>query len=93
VSFVAWHDGFVGTTSIKDINQGEIESGTAVTIKGELTILVGNLMTVSADGAAIGFMWEGTKPPLNSIVVVRGVVENPIWLRDVTSVDAIWIFS
>ena len=92
-SVIMWHDGVIGTTSIRDINQGDVESGTAVTIKGELTILVGNLMTVSENGAGIGFMWEGTKPPLHSIVVVRGIVDNPIWLRDVTSVDAVWIFA
>ena len=92
-SVIMWHDGVILTTSIRDINQGDVESGTSVTIKGELTILVGNLMTVSENGAGIGFMWEGTKPPLHSIVVVRGVVENPIWLRDVTSVEAIWVLS
>jgi alpha-acetolactate decarboxylase len=93
VGVITWHDGLIGTTSIRDINQGDVESGTAVTIKGELTLLLGNVMTVSGDGGALGFLWEGTKPPMNSIIVVRGIVENPIWLRDVSSVEAVWIFS
>jgi hypothetical protein len=92
-SFVLWHDGMIGVTSIRDINQGDFEEGTAVTIKGELILIMGDLMTVSGDGGVIGFRWEGTKPPLNSIVVVRGIVQNAIWLRDVTSVDAVWIFA
>ena len=92
-SFVLWYDGMIRTTSIRDINQSDIEAGTAVTIKGELVLIMEDVMTVSGDGGVIGFRWEGTKPPLNSIVVVRGIVQNSIWLRDFTSVDTVWIFS
>ena len=34
---VVWHNGQIGVTSIADINAGDVEIGTAVTVKGELT--------------------------------------------------------
>ncbi|MHA1927232.1 MAG: hypothetical protein ACTSV2_01495, partial [Candidatus Thorarchaeota archaeon] len=60
---VSWHDGIIGTTTIADINQGDVDTGTSVTIKGELIISVFNILTVSdGDGHAVAFSWEGTEP-------------------------------
>jgi hypothetical protein len=91
IGIVAWHDGLIGTTSIRDINQGDIAVGTAVTIKGELTVVLFDLCTVATDNGLIVFTWDGSKPPLNSIVVVRGTVSSIGSLSDVTSVDSVWI--
>ncbi len=93
IGIVAWHDGLFGVTQIRDINQGDIDVGTAVTIKGELTARLGNLVTVNTGSNFVAFLWEGEIPPLHSIVVVRGTVESFISLTDVTSVDAVWIFQ
>ena len=73
IGVTSWHDGLFGTTEIRDINQGDLAVGTAVTIKGELTARLGNFLTVSSDDYGVGFIWEGTAPPLHSIVVVRGL--------------------
>ncbi len=93
VAIVAWHDGLFGTTEIRDINQGDIDNRTAVTIKGELTARIGNLLTVKDGSYFVAFFWEGEIPALHSIVVVRGTVSSVISLADVTSVDAVWIFQ
>lgn len=91
---IAWHDGLFGITAIRDINQGELDTGTNVRIKGEVTAIVGNLMTVSdGDGHTVAFSWSGDKPALGSIVVVSGEVSSFISLSDVSSVWAVWIFK
>jgi len=91
---IAWHDGLFGITAIRDINQGELDTGTNVRIKGELTAIVGNLMTVSdGDGYTVGFSWSGDKPALGSIVVVSGEVSSVLTLSDVSSVWAVWVFK
>lgn len=95
VGIVAWHDGLIGVTSIADINAGNIDNGTAVTIKGKLIFRAGNLHTVkslSGDNFVI-FEWAGSSPPLDLIVVVRGVVSSIGTLSDVTSVEVVWVFQ
>ena len=92
VGVVAWHDGLIGLTSINDINDGLVDIGTHVIIKGELTARLGNFITVNDGLNLVGFIWEGAST-LNSIVVVRGIVESFITLKNVTSVDVVWIFS
>jgi len=92
VGVVAWHDGLIGLTSINDINDGLVAAGTAVTIKGEVTIILGNLLTVNDGANFVGFVWNGPAQ-LNSIVVVRGIVSSIITLQNVTSVDIVWIFT
>jgi hypothetical protein len=92
IGVVAWHDGLFGLTSINDINDGLVDIGTHVAIKGEVTARLGNFITVNDGLNLVGFFWEGAST-LNSIVVVRGVVESIITLRNVTSVDVVWIFS
>ncbi len=95
VGIVAWQDGLIGEASIADINAGNIDNGTAVTIKGKLIFRAGNLHTVkslSGDNFVI-FEWAGSSPPLDSIVVVRGVVSSIGTLSDVTSVEVVWVFQ
>ncbi len=92
VSVVAWHDGLIGVTSIGDINSGDVSTGTKVTVKGELTFIFQDVMTITDDdGNSLAFTWDGDKPALGSIVVVRGEVTSFITLGEVTSVDAVWL--
>jgi len=92
VGVVAWHDGLIGVTEISDINNGTVSNGTSVTIKGEVTLRIGNILTVSDGSNFVGFDWTGAST-LNSIVVVRGVVSSLITLTDVTSVEIVWIIT
>ncbi len=95
VGVVAWHDGLIGVTSIAEINAGNVDNGTSVTIKGRLVFRAGNLHTVrsiSGDNFII-FEWAGSSPPLDSIVVVRGVVSSIGTLSDVSSVEVVWVFQ
>jgi len=92
IGFVSWHDGLIGLTSINDINDGLVPVGTPVSVKGEITLRVGNLITVADGSNFLAFEWGGAST-LNSIVVVRGVVSSIISLSNVTSVDVVWIFS
>ncbi len=93
-ALVAWHDGVVGTTAIRDINQGDVGIGTKVVVKGYLKIRIGNVLTVSdGEGHAITFVWDGTVPPLQSVVVVRGTVQSIFTLEDVTAVETAWLFK
>ena len=92
IGVVAWHDGLVGLTSINDINDGLVPNGTAVTIKGEIILRVGNFITVSDGSNAVGFIWEGASQ-LNSIVVVRGIVTSFVTLGNVSAVNIVWIFT
>jgi hypothetical protein len=92
VGVVAWHDGLIGLTSINDINDGLVPNGTAVAIKGEVTIVLGNLITVNDGLNFVGFVWEGPSQ-LNSIVVVRGIVSSIVLLMNVSSMDIVWIFQ
>lgn len=95
VGVIAWHDGLIGVTSIADINAGNIDNGTAVSVKGELVFRAGNIHTVKStigDNIVI-FEWAGSSPPLGSIVVVRGTVSSIGTLSDVTSVEVVWVFQ
>ena len=93
IAVVGWHDGLFGTTSIADINHGDVSDGTPVTIKGILALRIGNLHTVtSMDGDyAVAFEWTGTSPAIDSVVVVRGVVDTAFTLNGVSSVEAVWV--
>lgn len=95
--FLAYHDGLIGTTSMRDINQGDIAEGTAVSVKGEINYVSGFGVTVvtivDSNDNFVVFSYDGTLPPQNSIVVARGIVDGPYSLRDVTSIDAVWVFQ
>ncbi len=95
LSYVAWHDGVIGTTSIKAINDGDVSTGTRVTVKGQLTLRLGNLHTISTlDGHnTLVFVWEGVSPAIDSIIVVRGTVSSVLSLSNVTSVETVWWFK
>jgi hypothetical protein len=92
VGVIAWHDGLIGITSIKDINDGLIAAGTPVTIKGEVTFRLLNVITITQGSNSVLINWAGAST-LNSIVVVRGIVSSILTLVNVTSVDIVWLFS
>jgi hypothetical protein len=92
IGVTAWHDGLIGLTSINDINDGLIAIGTTVAVKGEVTLRVGNLITISHGSNFVIINWAGAST-LNSIVVARGVVATILTLVNVTSVDVVWFFS
>lgn len=92
VGVISWHDGLIGLTSINDINDGLVPFGTFVAVKGEVTLRVGNFITISTGSNFVIIEWAGAST-LNSIVVVRGAVSSIITLANVTSVDVVWLFS
>jgi hypothetical protein len=92
VGILAWHDGLIGLTSINDINDGLVSIGTHVSVKGEITLRVGNIITVADGSNFLAFAWAGAST-LHSIVVVRGIVSTVFSLSNVTSVDIVWIFT
>jgi hypothetical protein len=92
VGVVAWHDGLIGLTSINDINDGLVSNGTSVAIKGEVTLRLGNIITISQGSNFVFIEWAGAST-LHSIVVVRGIVTSFVTLGNVSSVDVVWIFA
>jgi len=90
---IAWHDGLIGTTNIADINSGDVSVGTVVTVKGELTGRLGNVHTISQGSNFLVFTWDGTSPPINSIIVVTGEVSSLLSLDSVTAVRQVLVFS
>lgn len=94
VAIISWHDGLIGVTPIEDINNLSISNGTAVTVKGEITIILGTLVTIADSTGIVAFTWsDASSLSLHSIVVVRGVVSSFATLSDVTSVAPVWIFA
>jgi hypothetical protein len=96
VSFaiVGWHDGLFGVTPMGDINDFTVENGTAVTVKGEITLIVLTVVTIADSTGGVAFDWaDASSLSLHSIVVVRGVVSSFLTLSDVSSVALIWIFA
>ncbi|TFG95114.1 hypothetical protein E4H12_13940 [Candidatus Thorarchaeota archaeon] len=94
VAIIGWHDGLVGVTPIESINNFSVDNGTAVTIKGEITIIFGDLVTVADATGGLGFLWSDSGSlSVGQIVVVRGVVSSPITLTDVTSVAPVWLIA
>jgi hypothetical protein len=91
VAVIAWHDGLIGLTSINDINDGLVDIGTAVAVKGEVTVRLGNLITIADGSNFVIIVWAGAST-LNSIVVVRGVVTTAFTLN-ATSMDVVWFFT
>ncbi|TFG34176.1 hypothetical protein EU527_04820 [Candidatus Thorarchaeota archaeon] len=97
---VIYHDGLVGVTPIDDINDFDIDDGTAVTVKGRITNIetITNWVIINDGSGSIGFEW-GFADDLeeNTVVVVRGVVKTTLivirYISDVTSVQPIWLFA
>ena len=96
---VAWHDGYGQLTKISDINEGIIPVGTAVTVKGNVTQvlieLVGNtqFVFISDGSGSLDFEWGDSAPSEHSVIVVRGTVSSESSLRDVTFCDGVWLFN
>lgn len=94
VAILGWHDGLFGVTPIENINNFSVDNGTAVTIKGEITLIFGDLVTISDSTGSLGFTWaDSGSLSLHSIVVVRGVVSSFITLTDVSSVALVWLIA
>lgn len=87
---VAYHDGLIGVTPMGDINNLIVSSG-AVTVKGEITSIVGTTIQVYDGTGGLQFEWAGPAT-LHSIVVVRGVISSAYFLYLVSAVDVVWIF-
>jgi hypothetical protein len=92
VAVIAWHDGLIGATGIADINSGDVSVGTVVTVKGELTGRLGNVHTISQGSNFLVFIWDGTSPPIDSIIVVTGEVSSLLSLDSVTAVRQVLVF-
>ena len=96
---VAWHDGYGQLTKISDINEGIIPVGTAVTVKGNVTQvlieLVGNtqFVFISDGSGSLDFEWGDSAPSEHSVIVVRGTVSSESSLRNVTFCDVVWLFK
>ncbi len=97
---VAWHDGLGEFTRISDINDGTIPVGTVVTVKGNITQVLGLpmlpnhlLITMRDNSGSLMFSWMGSAPSEYSIAVVRGTVSySHDYLRNVTFFEAVWLF-
>ena len=89
---IAWHDGLIGITPMGDINDLSVDSGTTVRMKGEITAIVGPLVTASDGTGGVVFDWTGPID-LNSIVVITGVVGSAHIMQSVSAVDIVWIFT
>ena len=96
---VAWHDGYGQLTKISDINEGIIPAGTVVTVKGNVTQglieLMGNtqFVFISDGSGTLDFEWGDSAPSEHSVIVVRGTVNSESSLRNVTFFDVVWLFK
>jgi len=96
VSFavVGWHDGLIGVTPMGSINDFTIDSGTAVTVKGNITLILLTVVTIVDSTGGVAFEWaDAGSLTLHSVVVVRGVVFSLHILTDVSSVAPVWLFA
>ena len=57
IAVLGWHDGLFGVTPIENINNFSVDNGTAVTVKGEITLIFGDLVTIQDDTGSLGFTW------------------------------------
>lgn len=94
VSFgvIAWHDGLFGITPMGDINNLTVSSGTNVRMKGEVTAIVGSLVTASDGTGVVVFTWGGAIT-LNAKIVITGIVGSAHIMQSVSAVDTVWIFG
>ena len=93
---IAWHDDIGQITPISDINSGRVPIGSVVTIKGNLSQLLRDAAfgylhpTIVDANGSLKFTWRGVAPELYSIVIVRGTVVGPHYLRNVTAFHEVW---
>lgn len=96
IGVVGWHDGVIGVTPMGNINDGTVDEGTAVTVKGEISIIVlaTNTVTIGDTTGGVAFTWaDAASLSLHQRVVVRGVVFSLHILTDVSSVAPVWLFA
>ena len=94
VAFIAWHDGKIGVTSLGDINDFTVDSGTAVRVRGTITLIALTAVTINDGTGGVLFSWpDAASLSIGDIVVVTAEVFSPHILTDVTSVQQIWVFA
>jgi NADH:ubiquinone oxidoreductase subunit 3 (subunit A) len=93
LSFVAYHDGVFGVTSIQDISDGNVPSGTIVRVRGELTWSSSSQLFITDGTNSLYVAWTGTIPPLHSLLIVVGEVSSTSSLTNVQSVEVVWLFN
>ncbi|MHA1905569.1 MAG: hypothetical protein ACW968_16390 [Candidatus Thorarchaeota archaeon] len=102
-----WHDGMFRDTSIRDINAGEVEIGSVVTIKGPMYTERGDIYSQLADYRIsvyvariyvgdqlpqVSFFWSGDVPANRTIVIVTGTLNSIHSLVNVTYFQPAWLF-
>ncbi|MHA2064057.1 MAG: hypothetical protein ACXABY_06720 [Candidatus Thorarchaeota archaeon] len=103
LSITIWHDGMFRDTSIRDINAGEVEIGSVVTVKGPMYTSKSQLadyrISVYIDRIYIGdqlpqvsFLWNGDVPANRTIVIVTGTLNSIHSLVNVTYFQPAWLF-
>ncbi len=102
VGIVIIHDGMVGVTAIEDILEFDIvdgfamNDGTAVTVKGEITNIAGDWVTINDGTGSISFEWNDADTlEEGMVVVVRGETDTQLVIFriiDASSVQVVWLF-
>jgi hypothetical protein len=94
IAIVSWHDGLIGATPMGSINDLTIDSGTVVTVKGEITLILLTVVTIADSTGGLAFEWaDASSLTLHTLVVVTGVVFSAHILTDVSSVAQVWVFA
>ncbi|MGY5860413.1 MAG: hypothetical protein RTU63_13665 [Candidatus Thorarchaeota archaeon] len=94
VGVVAVHDGKLAPTPMESINDMTIASDTPVTVRGVITGIVATSVTVRDATGVVVFNWaDAASLTPYTLVVVRGVVNSVHTLKDVTSVEQVWLFA
>jgi hypothetical protein len=74
-------------TSIKDINDGEIDIGTVVTVVGTVDATSETWISITGDGGAIFIIGTGQQPSIGITITVTGTVATTTTIIDVTSLE------
>ncbi len=94
VAFLAWHDGKIGVTPLGSINDLSIDTGTPVRVRGTITIILLNSVTITDGTGTVVFTWaDADSLTVSSIIIVTAEVNTAHTLVDVTSVSTVWIFA
>jgi hypothetical protein len=103
VGIIAIHDGLIGVTPIENLLEGDlvdgwdINDGTAVTVKGNISSIVGDWVIIYDDTGAIGFDWnDADSLEVGMTIVVRGETDTTLLIIrtiDASSVTPVWLFA
>jgi hypothetical protein len=93
IGFVGWHDGLIGMTPMGDINEGTVDTGAAVTAKGEISLILAGWITIGDTTDAVTFPWADVASfSAHTLVVVRRYVSS-LHVLDASSVERVWLFA